>query len=229
MDLVQPLPEIVIFDDEEANLRLYSSYLKSHFKVTGCQNPHLYPQLLHPELSAVLIDVQMPVMDGPELYRNLQTSRLYNGCPVLFISSSHSEKVMNDALLSGGHDFLLRSMPRDELILRIQNKINFHKHHRQIFCLGSLRLCTKQLRATLGDEFMDLTLTEFKIMKTLIQHHPALLTRDEINQEVWPNVKVLPTTLNTHLSNLRNKFAHWEYEIVNLKGKGIQLLAKKIV
>ena len=219
-------PNIILFDDDEANLRLYSNYFRHHFNVKCFQNPYHYQQALNDDVSAILIDVLMPVMDGIMLYEELMKHKNYNGCPLIFMSASGSEDVLQSALRCGGQDFLSRTMTKDEMILRVKNKIDYFKSNRQIFGLGNVKINTTDLRACYRGEMVELTLTEMKIMKFLIREYPQLSTREEINQEVWPGQKVMPSTLNTHLSNLRNKFPDWEYEILNIKGKGIQLVPK---
>jgi DNA-binding response OmpR family regulator len=221
------LPRVVLFDDDVSNLNLYQNYFQDHFSVKGFQNPHTYELALQEDLSAVVIDVLMPVMDGVDLYTKIQIHPHYNGCPLIFISSSGSDEIMLKALKIGGQDFLNKSMKKDEMISRINNKIESFRKNRHIFRLGNVKVNTSELKAYYANEKMELTLTEMRIMKFLIREYPRLSTREEINQEVWPDQKVLPTTLNTHLSNLRNKFPKWEYEIQCIKSKGIELVLKE--
>lgn len=221
------LPKIALFDDDEANIQLYKRQLKDHFQVIGLQNPHAFADVIKDDLSAVIIDVLMPTMDGLELYRRMIEHKQYNGCPIIFISASESEDVMRNALGIGAHDFLTRQMKSSELISRITNKISFHQTHKTIYQLGNVRINLTEFKVYSSDRPVDVTLTELKIMKYLISRYPNLSTRDEINNDVWPGLKVMPTTLNTHLSNLRNKFMDWEYEINIIKTKGVELVFKK--
>lgn len=220
------LPNIVLFDDDESNLKHYDSRFKDNFSLRGIQNPHLYPNYLSDDLSAILIDIVMPVMDGIQLYGQIRSHQKYNGCPIIFISGSNSEEIMLKALNIGGQDFLTRSMKKDEMVTRIKNKIESFKHSRHIFQLGNVKLNTLELKVYHKNLGMDFTLTEMKILKFLLREHPRLLSREEINDEVWPGQNVIPTTLNTHLSNLRNKLTDWEYEIQFVKSKGVELILK---
>ncbi len=224
---VQRLPTIALFDDDAANLRLYANYFNNHFEIKGYQNPFLFKDALKEDVSAILIDVLMPMMDGVKLFTELKNDSDYNGCPVIFLSGSSSEDVLRSALNSGGQDFLTRTMTKDEMILRVKNKIEFFKQNRTIFRLGNVKIFANDLKAIHLDKTIELTLTEVRIMKFLIREYPRLSTRDEINNEVWVGQKVMPTTLNTHLSNLRSKFPAWEYDIINIKGKGVQVCQKK--
>lgn len=220
------LPSLVLFDDDESNLKLYDNHFKDNFSVYGIQNPHLYPQYLSDDLSAILIDIIMPVMDGIQLYGEIRAHHSYNGCPIIFISGSSCEETMLKALNIGGQDFLNRSMKKDEMVSRIKNKIDSFKNVRHIFQLGNVKLNTLELKVYHKKEILELTLTEMKVIKHLMRVYPRLSTREEVNQEVWPGQSVIPTTLNTHLSNLRNKLIDWEYEIQFVKSKGVELILK---
>ena len=224
--IATPLSKIVIFDDDEANLRLYRNSFKSTFDVKTSQNPFRFQELLTEDVDAILIDVLMPLKDGILLSQELKTHTAYNGCPLIFISASGSETVLRDALLNGGQDFLSRNMSRDEMVLRIKNKIEYFKSHRSIYRLGDLKLDCEELKAYHSEDSQVLTLTEMKILRHLIKCFPQTLSRHEINEAIWPGQIVLPSTLNTHLSNLRNKFHTWNFEIQNMKGVGIRLVKR---
>lgn len=220
------LTKVILFDDDPENLRLYSGMFADHFQVETFQNPFHYTKALKHDLSAILIDVLMPVMNGPELYKEIIKDPSYNGCPLIFITASKSEEIMLDALSTGGDDLLSREMKTPEMILRIQNQITHFHHNRTIFGLGNVRLDMREPVATNKKGVLPLTLIELKILKILIIEYPGLCEREKINQKIWPGMKVLPTTLNTHLSNLRQKLSDWEYEIRNIKNHGIQLELK---
>lgn len=221
------LPIIALFDDDASNLRLYSNFFTNHFEVKIYQNPFLFKEALKEDVSAILIDVLMPMMDGPTLFSELKKDTDYNGCPVIFLSGSASGEVLSTALNAGGQDFISRAMTKDEMVLRVKNKVEFFRQNRSIFKLGNVKISSNELKAFYKGNPIDLTLTELKILKFLIKSYPSLSTRDEINNEVWTGQKVMPTTLNTHLSNLRSKFPAWEYDIINIKGKGVQVCQKK--
>jgi two-component system alkaline phosphatase synthesis response regulator PhoP len=221
------MPKVFFFDDDESNLKIYNKYFDDRFIGKGFQNPHHYKEALVDDVSAILIDVIMPIMSGIELYDIIKSDPHYNGCPIIFISGSSSEEAKLNAINIGAQDFLTRTMSKDEMISRINNKIDFFRINRQIFKLGSVKVNTSELKVYFSDEKMELTLTEIKVMKFLINEFPKLSSREEINSEVWPDQIVLPTTLNTHLSNLRNKFPNWEYDILMVKSKGVGLALKE--
>ena len=220
------LPEVVLFDDDESNLRILSTSLCDQFKMNGFQNPYLFEEAIRPNISAVLIDLLMPLMDGLELFHKIKTHQNYNGCPIFFISGSASHELKLRSIQIGGSDFLSKTMNKDEITERIKNKINSFKTTQTVFILGGVKIDLSNLKTFFNKQPVDLTITEMKIMKILIRDFSRTISREEINESLWPGMKVLPTTLNTHLSNLRNKFSNWEYEIQFIKSKGVELKLK---
>jgi DNA-binding response OmpR family regulator len=218
---------IALFDDEQANLALYKEMLSADFEVETFQNPFSYRTALKKPYSAIVIDVLMPGMDGIQLYREILKHEDYNHCPILFISADASEEVRFRSLNEGGIDFLQRMMKKEEICIRLRNKISFFEINRSVYKLGSLKLNTKELKVFLKERSVDVTLIELKILKFLIANCCSLRTREEVCQFVWPDQIVQQPTLNTHLSNLRNKFVDWEFDILSIKNKGIQLVPKE--
>ena len=110
------IPKVFLFDDDESNIKLYSNYFENCFSFKGSQNPHLYHEALKDDVCAILIDVNMPIMNGVELYEKIKVDPKYNGCPLIFISGTTSEEIIVKAINSGSQDFLTRSMKKDEMI-----------------------------------------------------------------------------------------------------------------
>lgn len=96
--------------------------------------------------------------------------------------------------------------------------------------LAELTIDNEKLEVTLGSSKVDLTLIEFKILRTLITVHPELISRKQLIEKTWgTGRKVLPKTLNTHLSNLRVKTIGWKYVIYSHKNEGVVLQDQEIL
>ncbi len=219
-------PRIVLFDDDISNLNLYSGYFSENFVCETFLNPFHFEQALEINPDIIILDVLMPILDGPSLHNKIINHNKYNGCPIFFISSSESDEVLMSALKSGGQGFLSRSMTKEEILYRVKNQIHYFKNNRIIYALGEVKIDMKELRAYKNDSVVELTLTELKILRTLLIQYPNFITRSEITEEIWPGQIVQSNTLNTHLSNLRGKFSNWSYEIQHIKNQGIIITPK---
>lgn len=217
--------KVILFDDDVANLHLYKGYLSDYECITF-MNPFDFEKALDLNPEIIILDVNMPLMSGPELYQKIIKHQQYNGCPIIFISASTSDETLLKALAEGGQDFLSRAMSQQQIVYRIRNLIEYFKASRSVFKLAEVKIDMKSLKAYENDTIVELTLTELKILKELLINHPKNLTRKEITEAIWPGLKVQDNTLNTHVSNLRGKFERWSYEIQHIKNLGLQLCPK---
>jgi DNA-binding response OmpR family regulator len=149
-----------------------------------------------------------------------------NGCPIFFFSSDQSDINRINSFELGAIDFIPRVIAPDELALRIKSGVEFYRKNKNIIEFGSLILDFKNLKSYIKEKEIFLTFLEFKILYFIMRNHPAQVTKDQLISSVWPSEYVLDATIYTHVSNLNKKLKDWEYEIIGLKIKGIQLMKK---
>lgn len=217
---------VILFDDNISNLDLYGNYLSEDFECHNFLNPYDFEKALNLNPDIIILDMNMPFLTGPEVYQKMVEHPAYNGCPILFISASTSDETLLSALQQGGQDFLSRSMGKQEMLYRIRNKVEYFRSNRNIFGLAEVKIDMKALKAYEKDRIVELTLTELKILKELLTNYPQTLTRKDMNEAIWPGLKVQDNTLNTHVSNLRGKFENWSFEILHVKSVGFRLTPK---
>lgn len=219
--------EIAYIDDDQLNLDYIESILQNDFKTHIYQDPHLYlTKFSQLKLSALLIDVHMPVMDGFTLYENIIQHPNYNGCPILFISYDDTERARIKSFELGAVDFLNRTIAPEELIARIKSKIMFFQKHKNIIELAGLRVNLTLLKAYFENNELPLTFIEFKILSLMLRNQSQVVSKEVLIQQVWNLDHVLDATIHTHVSNLNAKIELWSYEITAVKFKGLQLVRK---
>jgi len=116
-----------------------------------------------------------------------------------------------------GCPIILSNGAHEELIFKILNRD---------LKLGSVSMVFPELKTYLFGKPVNITLIEMKMLRLLIKNYPAIVTKEELANDVWPSQKILPTTINTHIYNLRSKFQDWEYEVLTIKSQGYTLVAK---
>lgn len=217
---------LVYFDDQIQNIECYRELLSEQFNVIGCYDGTAFPAILQANNPhAILLDVHMPVLDGHSLYKKIIEHPLYNGCPVIFISGDQSDENKLKSYAEGGIDFLPRDLNPEEVIVRLSNKIKYYLSRVNHFELGTLKVDMEMMRATLNDKQVEITLFELRVLNSILRPYPESITRAELVMKVWGNDSVKLGTINTHLSNLKNKLRHWDYEI---KIRDENILIKKI-
>ena len=116
-------PAIVLVDDERANLLLLRTYLKDiDCSVSAYQDPVRALEVAEqapPDL--MVIDLQMPEMDGIELCRRLKAASSTRLVPVLVVTALDSRERRLAALEGGADDFLSKPIDRVELLARVRS------------------------------------------------------------------------------------------------------------
>ncbi|ATW26066.1 response regulator transcription factor [Candidatus Formimonas warabiya] len=133
----------------------------------------------------VILDVMLPSLNGMEVLRRL---RQVSEIPVIMLTAKDDimDKVMG--LDFGADDYLTKPFAIEELLARI--RVAF-KHKRvahgkgQIIQVGPLKIDTQKYTVTFDQETIDLTKTEFDLLKYLMLNNEIVLTRDTILEKVW--------------------------------------------
>lgn len=119
---------ILVVDDEELNREMLKLMLEE-LDVTihmACNGMDAIEQLsAHPEIDLVLLDLEMPVMDGFELLEKLRWHFTWREIPVIVITAGRSE--VTRTLSLGARDFLTKPYDREELTLRVMNLVRTKK------------------------------------------------------------------------------------------------------
>ena len=92
---------------------------------------------------------------------------------------------------------------------------------------GSFRLERNTLKLYLDGQPVDLTATEFKLLRLLIEAREQPQTRDELLREVWgyQTDTVLTRTLDTHVKRLREKLGKFASCVETIRGVGYRFVA----
>lgn len=118
--------EILIVDDQALNRKILTKMLEENYRVLSCSNGKEALDILRQsgdEISAVLLDIMMPVMDGYELLAMMHKDEFLSQIPVLVTSQSDEEESELKALNLGASDFVSKPYKRDILKKRLLNLI----------------------------------------------------------------------------------------------------------
>lgn len=162
----------------------------------------------HPVL--MILDVGMPEMDGLEVCRTLRkTSQI----PILFLSARDDEIDRVVGLEIGGDDYVTKPFSPRELVARVQAilkraapkpaTIDPTRHWQR----GELMLNGDAYTAQWHGAVVELTATEFELLKVLLQQPERVFTRDELMSRAYNNVFVSDRTIDSHIRHIRSKFS----------------------
>src|SRR3984957_16862295 len=121
---------ILIVDDQEANVLLLEQMLRGagYLSVTSTQNPHEVCELHRQNrYSLIVLDLQMPGLDGFQVMEGLKAIETNGYLPVLVQTSQPNHKLR--ALKSGAKDFVSKPFDLAEVLVRVHNLIEVRLLH----------------------------------------------------------------------------------------------------
>ncbi len=130
----EPKSDILIVDDEPDNLRLLSSFLKvENYEVRKALNAEMALKAIataKPDL--ILLDIQMPDINGYELCRILKDSPETNQIPIIFISAKSNVLDKGLAFDLGGVDYIVKPFHELEVVVRVKHQITIAQQFQQL-------------------------------------------------------------------------------------------------
>lgn len=138
----------------------------------------------------IVLDVMLPGMDGLRLCRELRSRG--NTTPIIILSAKDST------------DDRIMGLSLAELLLRIQAVLRRSSTpEEKVLQVGDLRLELDSKRVFRGDTELKLNPTAFRILAFLMQKSPEVVSREEIEDEIWGFQRVAGDNLRAHIYQIR--------------------------
>jgi DNA-binding response OmpR family regulator len=117
--------EILVVDDDQSMMELLVDVLSSEgFKVRSAANGKLALQsVLALPPNIILMDINMPGMDGIEVFRRLKAQNENFNIPVIFVSGTANRHEMTEGLSLGAVDFIPKPYQNDDLLARVRTNL----------------------------------------------------------------------------------------------------------
>jgi two-component system, OmpR family, KDP operon response regulator KdpE len=201
------LPRVLVVDDEKAIQRFLKNALSSEeFSVhlAGDGKEALTAAVaIRPDL--IILDLGLPDMDGIEVLRRL---REWSQVPVIILSVRDREGDKVTALDSGADDYLTKPFGIGELLARM--RVAFRRSRQQtpepIYKVDGLEVDLEHRRVLVQGREVQLTATEYDLLRLLVTHAGKVLTHNQILRQIWgPAYLEQPHVLRVNISNLRRK------------------------
>ena len=218
-------PRILVVDDDPRALRFVRDALSEAGYaplVTGA--PQEVPRIIRIERPRlVLLDLMLPDVDGIELMR--QVPELAD-LPVIFISGYGRDETVAKALESGAADYLVKPFSPTELVARVRAALR-RREEPEPFVVGELAIDYGQRRVTIGGEVVELTATEFELLRVLSLAAGRVVTFETLLRRVWAKRESAGANLvRIFVRNLRRKLgdsATSPAYIFNHRGAGYRM------
>ncbi|MDD4857920.1 MAG: response regulator transcription factor [Candidatus Krumholzibacteria bacterium] len=200
---------ILIVDDEKAIRRFLKASLASHgyavIEAASGTDALEKSVSFHPDV--VVLDLGLPDMDGVEVIREVR-KRAKTPIIILSVRDEVNDKVA--ALDAGADDYLTKPFSITELLARLKAVMRrlLPADQEEIFRVGALSMDAARHRVTVKADQIDLTPTEYDILKLLVLNAGRIVTHKQILEEVWNKPDDMEGALHllrVTISNLRSK------------------------
>lgn len=198
---------IMIVEDEPKIASLLSDYLKKEgYGVTVIgRGDRVVPAVRETPPDLILLDLMLPGRDGMEICREI---RKFSSVPIIMITAKVEEIDRVLGLELGADDYICKPFSPREVVARIRAVFRRLKPETEkpVLSAGPIELDPVSHRVNLDGVPLELTPTEFGLLKVLMTHAGRVYSRNELlNQVLGYNYEGYDRTIDTHVKNLRKK------------------------
>lgn len=177
--------------------------------------------------SLIVLDLNMPKMNGMEVCKTLKTIRSTRNIPVVILTVQNEVVDRILGLEFGADDYLTKPFHPRELILRIRGilkRVQGDPESEGTMKVGELSLDVDAHEVRVGNRRVDLTSKEFQLLQCLIEKPGQVKSRDFLLSRIWEyNDKVYSRTVDTHIQRLRTKLKEAGAQIETVRGVGYRI------
>jgi len=217
---------LIIEDDEYISELIEFNLTKEGYEVITAKDANEGLMFLkNNDIDLILLDLMLPGLQGEE-FLELIKNKEKRDFPILIITAKTNEELFVKLLKNGADDFLIKPfsikvlLAKIEAILRRTRRDSFNT----IEAFG-IEILPDEFIARVDGEELELTKTEFEILKMLVENKGKVLTRERILQGVWGfDAMVSDRTIDVHVSKIRKKLKNKGNLIKSIPRIGYKLI-----
>ncbi len=198
---------ILVVDDEQPIRRFLRVALtsKSYVVSEAASGQEALAAVREHRPDVVVLDLGLPDMDGVEVTRLL---RQWTQVPIIILSVRGSEGDKIAALDAGADDYVTKPFGVGELLARLRAALRraIQPGGQEVFAYGDLKVDLSRRLVTLEDREIQLTPTEYSLLRVLVTHAGKVITHHQLLREVWGmGYEQEFHMLHVNISNVRHK------------------------
>ena len=225
-----PEATILMIDDDRDLGEMLAEYLAAdRLEVTSAlSGEEGLGRLRESDYDLLILDIMLPGMSGLDVLKALRTE---SDLPVIMLTARGDDVDRIIGLEFGADDYLPKPFNPRELAARIKAILRRSRSQagdRHRHATGALHLDPRTRRVTVGEQALQLTGTEFEILRCLIESPGEVVSKERLSERALGR-RLLPfdRSIDTHISNLRRKLVAagaCSETITNQRGVGYLLL-----
>jgi DNA-binding response OmpR family regulator len=215
---------ILIVEDNADTRRFLEAMLSRDFEVISAENGVIgidYARNRAPDL--ILLDIMLPILSGYDACSLLKKDERTKRIPIIFLSAKNNVTDITLGLTTGADDYIAKPFDYKELVARIQARLRKSADAAPVALqIGELRIDATNRDVVFAGKRVQLTLTEFDILRCLAARAGNVVSREDILKDVWKDdsLKTNDRTIDVHIRALRRKIPAMTKHIISIYGVG---------
>jgi DNA-binding response OmpR family regulator len=218
---------ILVVDDEPDLVELVRHHLqREHYEViTASDGETALFEARRRVPDLVILDLMLPGIDGLEVCRRLRSDTRLAHIPIVMLTAKGEEADVVIGLAQGADDYVRKPFGVKELVARVATRLRAAElqsaEPQKVVRFGELTVDSVKHEVLLSGEPVVLTVTEFKLLRHLVQNRGRAFTRNELlNAVMGADVCVIDRNVDVHVATLRKKLGAYGTHILTIRGLG---------
>ena len=195
----------ILEDDEMIASGLKYALENEGYEVSHAPNVRIAKNIIEEEsFNMAIVDIQLPDGSGTEVGRLLKEKEI----PLIFLTVVDDESKIVKAFEDGADDYVIKPFRIRELLARVKRTIakNAGQEKNELF-IGKARIDTDAGKVWVGDDQIELTALEYRLLLIFASNKGVLLTRNQILDRIWDidGNFVEDNTLTVYVKRIRQK------------------------
>jgi two-component system phosphate regulon response regulator PhoB len=230
------MANILVIEDESEIRNLIKLHLQRdhHQVVAAASIEEIEPALRENTFDLAVVDWMLPGMSGLGFVKYLHTTEVLSPATLMVTAKSAPDDII-EALEAGADDYVVKPfdpgvfMARVRALLRRQTVLNGKARGMDVvssslLVVGDIVLDTEKHKASCAGEWLNLTVSEFKLLANLIRNRGRVMTRAMLVAEIQgEGISVVGRTIDTHVFGLRKKLGDSGDLIDTVRGVGYRV------
>jgi DNA-binding response OmpR family regulator len=205
------MARILVVDDDKQIVRLVRSYLEQagYQVLTAHDGETALHAIRREQPDLVVLDLMLPDRDGWEITRLVRSDPTLAGLPIIMLTARVEDTDKIVGLELGADDYVTKPFNPREAVARVRavlRRTSSGSVPSKMLRVGNLQINLDRHQATVNSEPLELTPTEFNLLKVLAENPGRAFTRLELIEEgLGYAYEGLERTVDSHIKNLRKK------------------------
>jgi len=183
------------------------------------------------KIQLFILDRMLPSLNGLEICKFIRHYNQTRTIPILMLTALSTPEQIVEGLDAGADDYMTKPFDHNILQARVRSLLRRRQitqepqEDKKLLRHKDLRIDTDQCKTWIGEELLELTLSEYKILCCFLLSPGKVLTRNQLVEFIQDGpVHVTDRTIDTHIFGLRKKLGDYASMIETIRGVGYRVI-----